>query len=156
MTEAEAIAYVTLHAQTNEFPCIETSDVSAIVQRHRRAVVWAALASYKVGDKVQPTTPNGHFYECVAAGESDSQEPDWTTRENSIFHEFATDLIWQECAIDVDGELYNLRNAIHECWTLKSAKSAGQFDISIDQQKWNRSQVHDHCLQMARSFYPID
>ena len=156
MTESEATAYVKLHAQTADFPCIDDVDVTLIVNRHRRATIWTANTLYKVGQRVQPTTANGHFYQCVAAGTSDAEEPDWTPREGSQFYEFASDLIWRECAIDVDGNLFNTRNAIHECWALKAAKSAGQFDVSIDQQKWNRSQIHAHCLQMARSFYPID
>jgi hypothetical protein len=49
-----------------------------------------------------------------------------------------------------------LRNAIHDIWVLKAAMSAKEFDVSIDQQKWNRSQIHDHCLAMAQKFMPFD
>lgn len=156
MTEAEAIAYVTLNAQTDAFPCIETADVTAIVQRNIRATVWTVETAYNVGSRVQPTIPNGHFYECVQAGTSNSVEPTWSTRINSIWHELDSDLIWKECALDVDGNLYNLRNAIHECWVLKASKAAREFDTSIDQQKWSRSQVYEHCLEMAKSFQPFD
>ena len=156
MNQAQAIAYVTLHAQTAAFPPIETAAVEEIVERHKRAVVWEPSTVYKVGQRVQPTTPNGHFYECVSAGISDSEEPEWSMRLGYSFYEFAGDLRWRECAIDVDGSLYNLRNAIHECWTLKASMAAAQFDVSIDQQKWNRSQIYDHCLQMAEKYLPID
>lgn len=156
MTEQEAIDYVTLQAQTAAFPTIETEDVQKIVQRHMRAKVWQSDTAYKIGDRIQPTSPNGHFYECIAAGESDSVEPEWSLVINSRLSEFGSDLVWQECETDFDGNLYNLRNAIHECWTLKASMSANQFDTSIDNQSWKRSQIHEHCLQMARSFMPFD
>jgi hypothetical protein len=156
MTEEQAIAYVTLNAQTGAFPCIATEDVAAIVQRNVRATVWAPETAYNIGDRIQPTARNGHFYEAAAAGTSDTVEPTWSTRQNAIRHEFASDLIWQECALDVDGNLFNLRNAVHEAWVLKASMAAKEFDISIDQQKWNRSQVYDHCLEMAGKFQPFD
>ena len=156
MTEAEAIAYVTLNAQTAAFPSVDGADVTAIVQRNIRAKVWTASTVYKVGERVQPIIPNGHFYECVQAGESDTVEPIWSNRQNSLWHEFASDLIWRECALDVDGNLYNLRNSVHEIWVLKASLAANEFDVSIDQQKWNRSQIYDHCLQMAEKYQPFD
>lgn len=156
MTEAEAIAYVTLHAQTEAFPVLEAETVEKIVQRNKRASVWEAETAYNVGDRVQPTTRNGHFYECVKAGESDTVEPTWSTKVHSLWHEFASDLIWQECTIDIDGNLYNLRNAVHEAWMLKASMAAKEFDVSVDQQSWKRSQIHEHCLQMAEKYQPYD
>jgi len=156
MTEEEAIAYVTRNAQTEAFPIIADETVEEIVQRNVRAVVWTAETAYAVGAKVQPTVPNGHFYECIEAGTSAEEEPTWTTRQGSFFWETDSDLAWEECALDFDGNLYNTRNAIHECWTLKASMAANQFDISIDQQKWTRSQVYEHCLEMAKAYAPFD
>ena len=156
MTENEAIAYVQLHAQTAAFPAIDDALVTEIVNRHKRAEVWQSETEYNVGARVQPTTRNGHFYECVQAGTSAEEEPTWTTRQGSCLFETNSDLMWEEIATDFDGNLYNTRGAIHECWTIKAAMSAKEFDISIDQQKWNRSQVHAHCLEMARAYAPFD
>ncbi|HEX8289817.1 MAG TPA: hypothetical protein VF556_17680 [Pyrinomonadaceae bacterium] len=156
MTEQEAIDYVKLHAQTESFPALESAMVESVVRRHQRASIWTADTDYKIGDKVQPTVPNGHFYECVSPGQSDSVEPDWTLSTHSRMTEFASDLVWRECETDFDGNIYNLRSAVHEAWILKAGCSANQFDVSIDQQKWHRSQVHDHCLSMAQRYIPID
>ena len=156
MTEAEAIAYVTRNAQTEAFPAIASETVEEIVNRHKRAEVWQAETAYSIGDRIQPTSPNGHFYECIQAGTSGEEEPTWTTRQGSCLFETNSELKWEEIATDFDGNLYNTRAAIHECWVLKASMAASQFDISIDQQKWNRSQVYEHCLEMARAYAPFD
>lgn len=156
MTLEEAIAYVTLHAQTAAFPAIDADTVEEIVNRHKRATVWTAETAYNVGDRVQPVTRNGHFYECIQAGTSAEEEPTWTTRQGSCLFETNSNLMWEECATDFDGNLFNTRAAIHECWALKASMAANQFDVSVDQQKWNRSHVYEHCLEMARSFAPFE
>lgn len=155
MTEAEAILYVTKKAQTGEFPVVPTDDVEEIVRMNMRAKVWQAETAYKIGEKVQPTTANGHFYRCVAFGVSGENAPTWNVRENSRTYDGDT-LIWLECETDFDGNLYDLRTAIHELWLYKAGSSANQFDVSIDQQKWTRSQIYDHCMEMAQSFAPIE
>ena len=155
MTEQEAIAYVTKKAQTAEFPVVPEDDVLDIVKMNMRAQVWQPNTAYKIGDKVQPTSPNGHFYKCVQSGTSDVNEPLWNVRENSQTYD-GDILVWKEFATDFDGNLYDLRTAIHELWLYKAGLAANQFDISIDQQKWTRSQIHDNCMRMAQSFAPID
>ncbi len=155
MTEQEAIAYVTKHAHTEEFPVVPVEEVTDIVRSNMRAQVWQQNTAYKIGAKIQPTTPNGHFYKVLETGTSGATEPAWNTRENSRTYDGDT-LIWLECETDFDGNLYDLRTAIHECWLYKAGASATQFDVSIDQQKWTRSQIYDHCLEMARSFAPLD
>ena len=41
---------------------------------------WATGTAYVVGDRVEPTTPNGYVYECTTAGTSHaSTEPTWPT-----------------------------------------------------------------------------
>lgn len=155
MTEEEAIAYVKTKAQTEEFPVVPDEEVATIVRMNVRASVWSPAAAYAIGSRVQPTTPNGHFYEAIAAGTSGSEEPDWNTREGSLTRDGDT-LVWQECATDLDGNRYDLRSAIHEIWLFKAGIAANQFDVSIDNQKWNRSQIYDHCKEMARSFAPIE
>lgn len=155
MTEAEAIAYVKKKAQTAEFPVVPDQEVESIVQMNKRAEVWATATEYAIGAKVQPTTPNGHFYKVLQAGTSGATEPDWNTRENSRTYDGDT-LIWLEHETDFDGNLFDLRSAIHECWLYKTAIAANGFDVSIDQQKWNRSQIYDHCKEMAKAFSPIE
>lgn len=155
MTEAEAILYVSKKAQTAEFPVVPEDDVIDIVRLNMRAKVWQPNTDYKIGDKVQPTNPNGHFYKCVQNGISGVNEPTWNVRESSRTSDGDT-LVWQEFETDFDGNLFNTRTAIHELWLFKAGIAANQFDISIDQQKWNRSQIYDHCKEMARSFAPVE
>lgn len=41
---------------------------------------WVVATSYVVGDRVEPTTPNGYVYKCTTAGTSHaSTEPTWPT-----------------------------------------------------------------------------
>lgn len=155
MTEEEAIAYVKSKAHTAEFPVVPDEEVTSIVRMNKRADVWEASTEYAAGAKVQPTVPNGHFYVCRQAGNSGAIEPDWNTRETSRTYD-GDSVIWQEFETDTDGNLFILRNAIHECWLYKAGASATQFDVSIDQQNWKRSQIHDHCMEMAKSFSPIE
>jgi hypothetical protein len=41
--------------------------------------LWLPGQEYSVGDYVRPTVPNGFNYECTNAGQSDNEEPDWST-----------------------------------------------------------------------------
>jgi len=155
MTFEEAVTYVTKKAHTEEFPVVPSDDVEEIVRMNMRAKVWQPETAYKFGDKVQPTIPNGHFYRCRVNSASGVSEPIWDVREHSWTYD-GENQIWQEVETDFDTNLYNTRTAIHECWLYKAGVAANQFDISIDQQKWTRSQIHDHCLKMAQSFAPIE
>ena len=40
---------------------------------------WAAGATMGVGERVHPTSPNGHVYQVSIAGELGATEPDWPT-----------------------------------------------------------------------------
>lgn len=41
---------------------------------------WSTATAYSVGDRVEPTTPNGYVYKCTTAGTSHaSTEPTWPT-----------------------------------------------------------------------------
>lgn len=156
MTLPDAIDYVKTYAQTGEFPCLDDTLVQQIVERNQRASVWTAPTDYNAGDRIQPTTRNGHFYECVVPGTSSTDEPDWCLKMDSLTQETDSDLVWREVAIDIDGNLYNLRNAVHEAWLLKASRSVSEFDVSIDQQSWERSQIHDHCKEMTDKWTPYD
>lgn len=45
---------------------------------------WQASTAYAVGDFVAPTTGNGHYYRCTAAGTSGSSEPTWPTDGTTV------------------------------------------------------------------------
>ena len=155
MTLEEAISEVTLSAQTDQFPNLSPEQVESLVVKNQRATVWTAGRQYKIGDMVQPIVPNGHFYRRIIAGLSPTNEPTWTKRENWTVLENGEN-VWVECGADLNGNLYNTRNAIHDAWMMKASMAAKDFDVSIDNQKWNRSQIYEHCLEMARAWSPFD
>ncbi len=41
--------------------------------------LWRPCQEYSLTDFVRPTTSNGFQYECTNAGQTDNEEPDWTT-----------------------------------------------------------------------------
>lgn len=54
---------------------------------------WSASTAYAIGDVVQPTSANGHYYRCTAAGTSGSTEPTWPTNGSTVPDGGAT---WQD------------------------------------------------------------
>jgi hypothetical protein len=44
---------------------------------------WKPSTAYKVGEGVQPLTPNGYLYQAIASGTSGSSEPAWPTKINA-------------------------------------------------------------------------
>jgi hypothetical protein len=72
---------------------------------------WEPETAYDVGDRVQPTTPNGYVYECTSAGTTNNTEPT-----------FPTGAIGDTV---VDGTVtWTLRSARHETGEITLATSA--------------------------------
>lgn len=155
MTLEQVVAEITQNAQTDAFPSLTPEQVSALATKNMRAAIWTANHTYRIGEVVQPLMANGHFYKCIEFGTSSDIEPIWTRRYLDTVRDGAT-LVWEESNSDSDGNLYNIRNATHDAWLLKASMAANQFDASIDGQKWNRSQIYEHCLEMARAWSPFD
>lgn len=133
------------------------NDVDTILDRHKRASTWAAETEYRVGAVVLPTSRNGRRYVCVRGGVSGEEEPAaWPTRQGAKVAEGVGDprLLWAEDGPGFDN-VYDVRAAAHEAWLLRATRSAGKFNISIGGQRFDRSQVYDHCMRMAASFAPV-
>jgi len=47
--------------------------------------LWIQNTAYNLGDIIHPPTQNGHIYECVVAGTSDSTEPGWGVTQDQEF-----------------------------------------------------------------------
>lgn len=156
MTEADAINLVKLKAQTDAYPCLDDGAVTELVQKHKFAEVWQASHAYKPGDKVQPTGKNGHFYKCVKAGTSGLTEPNWLTSTAVRVRDGGDSLSWEECAKDVDGNLFDTRSAIHEAWIIKTSKAVTEIDTKLDTNNFSRSQIYDHCYKEAQKYAPLD
>lgn len=125
-----------------------TGEVDVILDRNKRASTWAASTAYTFGQIVMPTTRNGHRYRCVVAGTSESTEPTWPKTNGSIVAE--GDLEWEEYGPQFDN-VYDVRQAAHECWQLKTAKASELF--TEDQLKFG--ELHQNCKAMRDSFAPL-
>lgn len=133
------------------------SDIDTILDRHRRATTWAAETAYTVGDVVLPTVRNGRRYVCVRGGTSGGDEPAfWPTRQGARLTDGDDDpqLLWAEDGPGFNN-IYDVRAAAHEAWLLRATRSAGQFDLVLGGQRFNQSQVYEHCMKMAATFAPI-
>lgn len=47
---------------------------------------------------------------------------------------------------------YDLNAACAAVWEAKAARVAGRFDLAVDDQRLDRSQIHKHCLDMAATY----
>jgi len=62
---------------------------------------WSGSTGYEVGDLIVPTTRNGHFYKCTAAGTSGSTEPTWSTSSGGTVTDGG--VTWEEQGGDSPG-----------------------------------------------------
>lgn len=134
------------------------NDVDTILDRHRRSTTWAAETEYQVGDVVMPIVRNGRRYLCVRAGTSGDEEPThWPKRQGAKLAEGESDpqLVWAEDGPGFEN-IYDVRAAAHDAWTLRATRSAGKFNLSLGGQRFNRSEVYEHCVRMAASFAPVN
>ena len=45
---------------------------------------------------------------------------------------------------------FDLNAACAQAWELKATRTATKFDVNVDGQQLDRSQIHDQCVKMAR------
>lgn len=69
------------------------------------APAWVASTAYALGDKVVPTVPTGHMYECVTAGTSGTGEPTWPTTDGEQISDGGA--VW-ECILGGDISFYEV------------------------------------------------
>jgi hypothetical protein len=149
-------------------------EIGAILDAQIEWDTWQPNTAYSYGDVVRPTVGNGHLYQCIVAGTSSDVEPTWplyTAPDNKVavtrphWHGFygpypgsqVTDsdtLIWIEAGFDVRAQ-YNVKRATYEAWQQKAAKASADYDVVVDKDKMDRSQVMANCLVMAERYRPI-
>ncbi len=56
---------------------LNAGEYCASTTTNLNGVAWQAGAAYTVGTTVQPPTPNGFSYKCIAAGSSGASQPAW-------------------------------------------------------------------------------
>lgn len=69
------------------------------------AAAWAASTAYTVGQRVRPTTRNGHVYECTTGGTSAAAEPTWPTTDGATVADGT--VVWT-CRLNGDIEFYEV------------------------------------------------
>jgi hypothetical protein len=157
ITRDQALAYVTLHAQTNSYPEIDIDTVGSFVDSNRRYSTWSANTAYAVGDYIVPTVPNGRIYKCVVAGTSSATEPGFP--EYVLYKSYrindGTSLIWQDYGV-ISPDQYDTRSAVRSVWIYKAGILANQVDASDDNSNVKLSALQSQFLLMAEKYRPFE
>ena len=142
-----------IRAQTAQYPQVGGDEIDAILNTCQRAIIWTAATAYVNGEVVMPTTRNGHRYICIESGTSAPSEPDWPTCDLRTIQD-GTTARWREDGRDY-ANVYDLRKAIYDCWMLKASKVAHLHNARRSQSGADRSQIYEHCLEMAEKYAPL-
>jgi hypothetical protein len=152
MTETEAlqkaIERVARDADACNPPKLDTADLDSIVKECASVVTWQPTIYYAQFVEVIPTTPDGHRYRCVKAGQGGSDEPSW----NQFAAQFTSDgtAVWQEAGVD-EG-FFDIRRATYRAWRLKKARAATLVAQSSAGQQYQMQMVFEHCDKMMKSW----
>jgi hypothetical protein len=136
-------------------PMIGEDELDTILTNAQVCSVWAASTAYSYGDVVVPTcaNQNGRRYRCVKAGTSGSTEPTWGHFQMSRTAD-GSSLIWEEAGAQPKS-IWDMRVAAYNAWLAKASKASTDFDFSGAGESYKRSQVYDHCLEMAAKYKPL-
>jgi hypothetical protein len=135
-------------AQPDSTPALDDTELNAILDDCQRASFWAPSKAFNYGDVVLPVTKNGHHYVCIQTGTTGPAEPAWPSRGASTVTDGTVK--WREAGADFDN-VFDVRAAAHQAWTIKAAKASEMFDSGND----STSQIGERCREMAKSFNPI-
>ena len=152
MTEADALAELADLVAVDKYPKLTTDDQIRILNKARRWTVWAAASVYEEGDRIVPTKRNGRQYRCIMGGTSGETEPSFGSFRASN-SDGEDGLQWQDAG-PASREPYDLIAAAQLAWTKKAALVAADHDFKDKDAMYTKSQVYDHCVQMANSFVP--
>lgn len=156
MTEAEmreqAYEFVRLHTDADCVPVI-CDEIPGILDRNRRASIWAAATAYSVGDRVQLYPSNGHRYIAISAGTSAATFAAFPTGSGNMRDSYwVTDgtVEWQQAGAAYPN-VYDLRAAVHEGWMIKAAKAS----LLINQTGVSAGDLQAQCRERARDYAPV-
>ncbi len=115
------------------------------------APVHATGTRYAAGDIVRQASDGERWWSCVVAGVTGSTAPTWPVldglpRESTIVTDGT--VTWLDAGSRWAGQ-WDLGSAAAAGWELKAAAVAHRFTFSADGQRFDRSQVHAMCLDMA-------
>jgi len=143
-----ALAQLRMLVQPDDTPLLDDVELNSILDSVQRASFWALSTAFTFGAVVLPVTKNGHRYRVVSAGTTAATEPTWPTRDGAVITDGT--VTWQEAGADFDN-VFDVRAAAEQAWTLKQSKVAQLFDVGSDK----LSQITEQCKQMAEAFAPI-
>lgn len=130
-------------------PQLSNEELHTLLQQRQLEAqfsTWQSARAYAVGARVIPNPRNGLVYRCSVAGTSGTTQP--------AFAEDATlsdgTVTWV-VASETD-TAYNLRSAAAAGWLIKAGRVANRYDLADDTSKTSRSQLHDHCMLMYKTY----
>lgn len=115
------------------------------------ADVHAPATLYAAGDIVRQEADAERWWVCVVAGVTGSAAPTWPVldglpRESTVITDGT--VIWMDAGSRW-APTWDLASAAAAGWEQKAAQVAHRFTFSADGQRFDRSQVHAMCLDMA-------
>ena len=159
LTRLQAIKELSDLCQATLFPELETNQLARLIDQHVRFNTWTASYSYKVGDIVVPTTPNGRMYLCIIAGTSGAIEPSFPQIGYAVGQSISDGPIpqnsfalnWQDAGY-VQVEKYDVRAATKQAWLLKASIAANLANTDDGKMKIQLHTIQENCIQMAGKF----
>lgn len=143
-----ALAELRRLAQPDSTPALDDVELNAILDDSQLAVFWIAETVFIFGAVMMPTVKNGHRYTCIKGGQSGATEPVWPTTNGARIADGAAE--WKEAGPDFEN-VFDIRAAAHQAWTVKEAKASELFDSPGH----SLSQISENCRRMAESFEPF-
>jgi hypothetical protein len=177
MDRVSAVTLLGAQCAATVYPTLSGNDLNALLDEIAGSQRWRPTTPYAYGDVIVPTVRNGHAYRCIVAGTSDATEPAWplyttpddrtgTTRPfwhgglgpypGSQVGDGAT-LLWMEDGPDpgADFTRAQVKRATYNAWLRKAAAASADYDGTVGKNTYQRSQVYQHCLDMAQRYVPV-
>lgn len=149
---------VTAKVSPNTYPKLTPQEISDIIDETAYWVAWAPSTHYDPGALVMPSSRTGVIWKATIAGTSGTREPDWLLIWDVDYPFLFQDgtVYWQAGVVDSQPGLYNVRQAIYQCWLTKAGKASGDFSFNAgDAGSANPSAVADNCRTQAKLYRPF-
>lgn len=130
-------------------PSIEGEEL-AILARHTLVEIWAPSTYYLLGTEVQLYPRTGRRYIARASGTSGAFAPAvWGTRLRETFTDGT--VTWEVAGSDYEN-IYDVRAAAHEAWSIKAGRATHLVTTSAGNSKIEASALHAQCRARAVEF----
>lgn len=145
-------------------PVTTIGELELAVDRSKIASTWTTNTLYKVGAIVKPAEENGHSYECIQRGTSQSTAHnylDWPVRYGAQYAEGNSNpvLIWEEAGTDqfnagfaeAETNIYDINLASLRCCRNKMRLSAQL----IQDGDTHFEQIYEHWKNESKKYRPF-